>query len=269
MEKATLNIDNLYISQGMNDSYSHKGNLAIDITNCSYFKAPFTGIVKKKYDYCNAVWLESIDKVLYADGTVDYMTIVTMHDNDISNIQLGQIIKQGEIYYHPGVKGNVTGSHIHLSVGRGKFIESGWYQNNYGKWCINNQYSINRALFLNSSVNVSNGLYEWKLTSENNLQNKHKIALEVIKGIWGNGEIRKIKLEQAGYNYSEIQTEVNKILNNSEMNETIFYTIKPGDTLSEIACKYKVSTSELYEKNKNIIGQNPNLIYPGQIIKIK
>lgn len=45
-----------------------------------------------------------------------------------------------------------------------------------------------------------------------NLLPLHDIALEVIEGKWGAGEIRKKKLEEAGYNYREVQNEVNKIL---------------------------------------------------------
>lgn len=41
-----------------------------------------------------------------------------------------------------------------------------------------------------------------------------EIAQEVIDGKWGNGNNRKIRLEAAGYNYSEVQAEVNKLLAN-------------------------------------------------------
>lgn len=40
----------------------------------------------------------------------------------------------------------------------------------------------------------------------------NEIAKEVIDGKWGNGENRKKKLEQAGYNYSTIQRIVNEML---------------------------------------------------------
>lgn len=40
-----------------------------------------------------------------------------------------------------------------------------------------------------------------------------EIAQEVIDGKWGSGEERKNKLINAGYNYDDIQKEVNKILN--------------------------------------------------------
>lgn len=46
------------------------------------------------------------------------------------------------------------------------------------------------------------------------------------------------------------------------------YVVKKGDTLSEIAEKYGISWRSLYNKNKNVIGNNPNLIKPGQILII-
>ena len=39
-----------------------------------------------------------------------------------------------------------------------------------------------------------------------------KVAKEVINGEWGNGQDRKDRLEAAGYNYTEVQNAVNKLL---------------------------------------------------------
>ncbi len=168
MEKAILMIDRLYISQGMNGKYSHRGDLAIDIARLKYLKAPFTGRIKRIYESCNAVWLESLEKVEYADGTIDYMTVMTLHDNDVSDLKVGQIIKQGEIYYQPGKKGKVTGSHIHIAVSKGKFIGKGWYKNSYGYWCIYNQYDITKSFYLDSSVKVVKSSYSWNKIGKNN-----------------------------------------------------------------------------------------------------
>ena len=44
----------------------------------------------------------------------------------------------------------------------------------------------------------------------------HEMALEVIRGRWANGRERKRLLEEAGYNYAEIQAEVNRILGYTE-----------------------------------------------------
>lgn len=46
----------------------------------------------------------------------------------------------------------------------------------------------------------------------NNVQNIDSIAAEVIQGDWGNGEERKERLEQAGYDYDAIQARVNEML---------------------------------------------------------
>lgn len=60
----------------------------------------------------------------------------------------------------------------------------------------------------------------------------------------------------------------NIIINTSNSNESVTnttYTVKRGDTLSEIALKYNTTVSNLVNLN-NI--SNPNLIYPGQVITI-
>jgi LysM repeat protein len=51
------------------------------------------------------------------------------------------------------------------------------------------------------------------------------------------------------------------------------HTVVSGDSLSGIAKKYYGSTARdkwmaIYEENKDIIGDNPNLIHPGQVFKI-
>lgn len=43
-------------------------------------------------------------------------------------------------------------------------------------------------------------------------KSNEEIAKEVLAGKWGNGQTRKDKLTQAGYNYSAIQSIVNKLL---------------------------------------------------------
>ena len=46
------------------------------------------------------------------------------------------------------------------------------------------------------------------------------------------------------------------------------YTVQKGDTLSSIAQRYGMSWQELYEKNKDVIGSDPNLIKVGQVLVI-
>lgn len=264
MEKAILNVKELKVTQGMNGSYSHKGDLAIDISSvCKYLKAPFTGTIKRIYKNCNAVWLQSNEKVKYADGTKDYMTIMTIHDNDVSNLKVGQVIKQGEEYYHPGVKGNVTGSHIHLAIGKGKFTGNGWTKNKYGYWCINNQYDITKGLFIDKSVKQTKPMYNWEVAKEEpkeienpKLKSVEEIANEVIDGKWSNGAERKTKLEKSGYNYKEVQNKVNEILHNKKYYPKTSYK---GGSIVDGLKSIKVNSS--FNNRKKIAKANGIGIY--------
>lgn len=58
---------------------------------------------------------------------------------------------------------------------------------------------------------------------------------------------------------------INKPINNPSNDRIIDYIVQQGDTLSGIAQKYHTTVNALAEEN-NI--QNPNLIYPGQVIKV-
>ena len=89
-----------------------------------------------------------------------------------------------------------------------------------------------------------------------------EVARAVIRGEFGNGEERKTKLTNAGYNYNEVQAKVNELMGVS----SVTYKVKSGDTLSEIAQKFGTTVSKLASLN-NI--KNINLIYVGQILKIR
>jgi len=56
-----------------------------------------------------------------------------------------------------------------------------------------------------------------------------QLAREVLKGKWGNGADRKNRLTEAGYNYTEVQKEVNRLCNSSKKsNETIAKEVIQG-----------------------------------------
>lgn len=57
-----------------------------------------------------------------------------------------------------------------------------------------------------------------------------ELAKEVLDGKWGNGEERRTRLAQAGYDYAEIQKEVNKLVSssNKKTNEEIAKEVLAG-----------------------------------------
>ena len=97
-------------------------------------------------------------------------------------------------------------------------------------------------------------------------KSNEEIANEVINGAWGNGEDRKKRLTDAGYNYTVVQAIVNKKMAAKKQTAHVYYVVKRGDTLSGIASKYGTTYQQLAKINGIA---NPNKIYPGQKIRVK
>ena len=152
MEKAIFPMKCINISQGYNEG-THLDSYAVDNVGCvseiENVYMPFTGTIKKIYkEDANEVWIESNDKVLYADGTIDYMTVLFCHDDNIDNLYEGLSLKQKEVFYNEGTKGFATGNHVHIECALGKFDGIGWHQNKEGYWSINNGKNIEDCLFI-------------------------------------------------------------------------------------------------------------------------
>lgn len=90
-----------------------------------------------------------------------------------------------------------------------------------------------------------------------------EMAKKVIAGEYGDYPERKTRLEAEGYNYEAIQKIVNQTYASSSSYQT--YIVKSGDTLSGIGSKFGVAYQKIAADN-NI--SNPNLIHPGQVLKI-
>ena len=108
MEKPLYPSHNMRITQGYEEG-THLGSYAIDNAGKDSSKeiiyAPFTGVIKKIFQNdANEVWLESCDKVEYPDGTIDYMTVMFAHADDVSHLFVGKRINKNEAFYAEGVK---------------------------------------------------------------------------------------------------------------------------------------------------------------------
>lgn len=90
-----------------------------------------------------------------------------------------------------------------------------------------------------------------------------QLADEVIAGQWGNGDDRRNRLAQAGYDPDAIQDIVNSRLGAPSQGQT--YTVQSGDTLSGIAAKFGTSWQQIASDNGI---PDPNVIYPGQVLAI-
>lgn len=115
----------LHITQGPYGDYSHMEQNAIDCVSVGRFFAPFTAEIKRidteAGGGANIVIIESTSMVKFADGTKDYMTVAFLHDDDISDLHVGQLLIQGQGFYDMGTAGNATGDHVHIACYRGKY----------------------------------------------------------------------------------------------------------------------------------------------------
>jgi hypothetical protein len=95
-------------------------------------------VVKRNYTAgTNTLWLESTEKVNFADGTSNYFTMLITHPNndDMKNCPVGKAFERGDKICREGTDG-ATANHLHISGGKGKFSGNGWTKNSNGKYVL-------------------------------------------------------------------------------------------------------------------------------------
>ena len=145
-------------------------------------------------------------------------------------------------------------------------------KNTNGRWGLGSGYTFRGCI-----VNPAIGAVTAPTESTSNSTNSSEVVYTVVKGDTLSGIAAKY-----GTTYQKL-AEYNGISNpnliypgqkikipgtSSSAATPKTYTVKKGDTLSGIAAKYGTTWQKLYEKNKSVIGSNPNLIYPGQVLTI-
>ncbi len=158
----------MYISQGSNGAYSHKGIMANDVRGASAgvryaYYAPCTVKCIKTYPESGQAMWQSVNKVRFANGRIDYATFMTVHDNSM-NAKVGQVVSQGEQLGNMGTKGNATGVHCHIEVSQSNDIS--WTKNQYGVYHFNNEYDLDDCYFVDNT-NILKGLGgNWRTTDK-------------------------------------------------------------------------------------------------------
>ena len=177
-----------------------------------------------------------------ANNEIEYMR---NNDNKVSfhyavdDIEIVQGIPENRNAWHAGDGGNGEGNRKGIAIeicysksggekfnkaeeNAAEFIasklkEKGWgidkvkkHQDFANKYCPHRTLDLGWERFLNK---IRSYLGEEQVNIDASSKELNTIADEVIAGKWGNGEDRKNRLEQAGYNYSEVQALVNQKLN--------------------------------------------------------
>lgn len=164
------------ISQPWWGTYSHGGGqvyyatdfVALDSQGNTQVNAPCYAPVDIKLLYIDsveamAVW-QSVNKVHFADGSIDYLGLICYHDNNIENgtyFPIGTTKLQGEIFFHTGTGGTATGDHIHIETGKGE-INMNQYLYHFTDSSDCRRIVPDDVIYVNNTLVTPYSGYNWK-----------------------------------------------------------------------------------------------------------
>lgn len=154
----------MYITQGANGSFSHKGTMANDVigkkSGYRYpYYAPCSCRCLKVYPSGGGSMWQSLEKVRFSNGRVDFATFIIYHDES-QDCKVGQVIEQGHQIGNMGKKGNATGVHCHIEIEQG--ADTTFKQNKYGVYCLNNEYDTDDCYFMDDTNILNMKSANWK-----------------------------------------------------------------------------------------------------------
>lgn len=158
----------MYITQGSNGAYSHRGIMANDVRGANAgvrypYYAPCDVKCVRTYPSSGQAMWQSLERVRFANGRIDYATFMTVHD-DTFDVKVGQIVRQGDQLGNMGTKGNATGVHCHIQVSQSN--DTSWFKNNYGIYKFNHEYDLDDCYFVDNT-NIIYGMGgNWKTTGQ-------------------------------------------------------------------------------------------------------
>lgn len=166
-EDILIPMENFRVSQG--DFEGNHPYYACDMTGKDSGKEvaymPFSGrCIAMDLKNGNAVWWQSLEPVRFADGTIDYATIMVIHDNDMSGIYVGATYAQGHQMAQEGNAGFATGNHLHLEIAKGKFTSM--YAKNAKGYFLPNGLPIEKCCFADGTTFLNSKNWDWKYTKD-------------------------------------------------------------------------------------------------------
>lgn len=169
-EVALFPMPYMNMSQDEGGDYSHTGTYNIDFlgwnANGRVYQAPIYAPctmkvvdVKLTYEWGNTVVFESVNLVHLPNGDLDYLTISFGHDTNPPVTTVGSVINQGQLCYHTGTYGQVTGDHVHACLGQGHY--TGFTQRNTGNYDLTNRIHYWDGVYVNDTVIINGYSHNW------------------------------------------------------------------------------------------------------------
>lgn len=165
---AVFPLDVINVTQGENGGYSHMGALAIDFSDGTPHKpyyAPFDCECVYTDSYSGVAW-QSQKPVKCVDGSVTYVTLLCVHDNNWASNKVGDKKAKGEVIGHSGTAGQASGDHAHFEVSKGKW--QGWSTSSAGVYFIKNPSHLYDVFSIKNNVTgkttkiMNGGGYNWR-----------------------------------------------------------------------------------------------------------
>ncbi len=206
----------------------------------------WTGDITKNYG--GATYLENGVLDVGADEIMNYCKDVS---SDFSTIQVGELLS---------MKG-----HVGIYIGDGLAVECTPIWNDGVQ--ITAVSNIGKKEGYPSRTWTRHGKlkyidYQDKEIITSSKKQLVEVAYEVIDGKWGNGNVRKEKLEGAGYNYKEVQSRVNEIL--SSQSQISYYPIPSYTGNSIVDALKEIQVDSDFHNRKNIAQKNGITNYTGR-----
>ena len=180
-------VTDMYRSQDAGGSYSHKGILANDVRGAVAgirypYYAPCTCKCIKTYPVTGQVMWQSVNKVRFANGRVDYATFMTAHD-DTMDAKVGQMVEQGKQLGNMGRKGysNMTGIHCHIEVSQS--ADTSWIKNQFGNYHFNHEYDLNDCYFVDNTNIIKGNDKKWRTTKDIVIKEASVNNIEIVDQI--------------------------------------------------------------------------------------
>ena len=170
-EVALFPMPYLNMSQDEEGDYSHQGTYNIDLlgwsANGRVYQAPIYApctmkVVdsKQTYEWGNMVVFESVNPVHLPNGNLDYFCITFAHDTTPPITTVGATVNQGQLCYHTGTYGYVTGDHVHTCVGQGHY--TGMTQRATGNYDLANRIHYWDGVYVNDTTIINGYGHNWQ-----------------------------------------------------------------------------------------------------------
>ena len=184
-------------------------------------------------------------KIKHGNG---YYTLYAHLKYGSVTVQKGDKVEKGQVIGYMGATGHCTGAHLHFEV-----------RDTY-------DIKVDPTPYINADL---------PKTEETTTEPIEEVVYVVKKGDTLSGIASKYGTtyqKLAEYNNIEnpnlIYAGQKIVIPGANTSGSVTYTVQKGDNLTKIAKKYNTTWQKIYEDNKDVIGDNPNLIKPGQVLTI-